>query len=247
METARDEHRKELLDKLYRNYAMGGGRMASLRGRWRYWRKRWLWSVAITGSVALKRLLDICGSLAGLVLLSPVFAATALAIRLEDPGPVFYAQKRVGRDGEPFMMYKFRSMVVDADKLVEKLRDENEAGDVLFKMRDDPRVTRVGRIIRKLSVDELPQFYNVLRGDMSLVGPRPPIPGEVAEYTQADRLRLGAKPGITCLWQIGGRSELDFSQQVALDVEYIESRSLWRDIVILLKTIPAVLAGKGAY
>lgn len=144
-------------------------------------------------------------------------------------------------------MWKFRSMVVDADKLKDALETQNEAKDVTFKIRRDPRITRVGRVIRKLSIDELPQFYNVFRGDMSLVGPRPPVPREVARYSLDDRVRLEVKPGITCLWQIGGRADLDFRQQVELDKRYIESQTFWSDIKILLLTIPAVLSGRGAY
>lgn len=236
-----------MLDDLYVRYGLGSGRLSVALARLRYWRKVWLWNLVVGASLALKRLLDIAGALAGLVMLSPVLLATALAVKFEDRGPVFYRQERVGKDGATFGMYKFRSMRVDADRLLDGLKDRNESGGVIFKMRQDPRVTRVGRVIRKLSIDELPQFYNVLRGDMSLVGPRPPVPREVAEYTPEDRRRLAVRPGITCLWQIGGRSELDFHQQVALDVQYIESRSFWMDVLILLKTVPAVLSGRGAY
>jgi len=241
------QQRRAMLDDLYVRYGLGGGRLSGALARLRYWRKVWLWSLVVGASLALKRLLDVAGALAGLAMLSPVLLATALAVKIEDRGPVFYRQVRVGKDGATFGMYKFRSMRVDADRLLDGLKDRNESGGVIFKMRQDPRVTRVGRIIRKLSIDELPQFYNVLRGDMSLVGPRPPVPREVAEYGPADRRRLGVRPGITCLWQIGGRSELDFRQQVALDVQYIESRSFGMDLLILLKTVPAVLSGRGAY
>jgi lipopolysaccharide/colanic/teichoic acid biosynthesis glycosyltransferase len=144
-------------------------------------------------------------------------------------------------------MYKFRTMRTDAEKLKEQLIKHNEAGGVIFKMKRDPRITRVGRILRKLSLDELPQVINVVRGEMSIVGPRPPVPSEVAEYTPADRRRLEARPGLTCLWQVSGRSDIPFERQVSLDVEYIETRSLWQDLVILARTVPAVLLGKGAY
>ena len=241
-----NERRRELLDRLHGRYAAGGA-LATRRARLRYLRKKWLWLGVVGMSRFLKRGLDVLGGLCGVLIFSPIFAATALAIKLEDGGAVFFIQRRVGRDGVAFDMVKFRSMRMDAEAMKDELQEGNEAGDVLFKMREDPRVTRVGRVIRKLSVDELPQFWNVLVGDMSLVGPRPPVPREVAEYAPADRRRLAVRPGITCLWQIGGRSELDFSQQVELDVQYIESRSLWMDVVILLKTVPAVLAGRGAY
>lgn len=144
-------------------------------------------------------------------------------------------------------MYKFRSMLVGADKMKDNLLENNESGGVIFKMKRDPRITRVGRIIRKLSIDELPQLYNVLKGDMSLVGPRPPVPREVAEYQLSDRRRLEIIPGLTCLWQVSGRSDINFEGQVTLDVQYLESQSLKGDIMLLLKTIPAVLSGRGAY
>jgi lipopolysaccharide/colanic/teichoic acid biosynthesis glycosyltransferase len=144
-------------------------------------------------------------------------------------------------------MYKFRSMIVNADKMKDTLLDQNESGGVIFKMKRDPRITRVGRVIRKLSIDELPQLLNVLKGDMSLVGPRPPVPREVAEYELSDRRRLDMVPGLTCLWQVAGRSDIDFEGQVRLDVQYLESQSLKGDIILLLKTIPAVLSGRGAY
>jgi lipopolysaccharide/colanic/teichoic acid biosynthesis glycosyltransferase len=155
----------------------------------------------------------------------------------------------VGAGGRLFGMWKFRSMVVNADQIKDQLLAENQHGNagVTFKMKNDPRVTKVGKWIRKLSIDEFPQFYNVLRGDMSLVGPRPPLPREVAEYQASHLRRLRVKPGITCLWQIGGRSEIDFEGQVRLDLEYIRSSSVFFDIAILLKTLPAVIFGKGAY
>ena len=195
----------------------------------------------------LKRGIDIIGSLFGLILLSPVFALTALAIKVEDRGPVFFASDRAGKWGKRFKMYKFRSMILEADQLKEDLLDQNETGGVIFKMKHDPRITRVGRLIRKLSIDELPQLYNVLRGDMSLVGPRPHPPKEVELYTLTDRRRLDATPGLTCFWQVSGRSDINFETQVRLDVQYIESQSLWGDLKLLLKTIPAVLTGRGAY
>ncbi len=191
--------------------------------------------------------MDIVGSAAGLVILSPVFGTTALLIKLEDRGPIFFGQTRVGKWGHIFKMYKFRSMVVGADKMKDTLLEQNESGGVIFKMKRDPRITRVGRVIRKLSIDELPQLFNVLKGDMSLVGPRPPVPREVAEYDLSDRRRLEIIPGLTCLWQVSGRSDINFEGQVRLDVQYLESQSLRGDIILLLKTIPAVLSGRGAY
>ena len=202
----------------------------------------------IGGSKILKRLLDIVASACGLIALSPVFLFTALMIKLEDRGPLFFKQTRIGLRGRTFGMWKFRSMVVNADALKDKLLAQNEMqGGVTFKMKDDPRITRTGKWIRKYSVDELPQLLNVLQGDMSLVGPRPPVPREVAEYTVEDRQRLLAKPGLTCFWQVGGRSEIDFAGQVRLDIAYIRSESVWLDLKLLLQTVPAVLFGKGAY
>lgn len=222
-----------------------GGR---LRLRLRLWSKLFLWKTIVFLAYGLKRLLDIAGASAALVLASPLFLLTALAIKLEDGGPVFFKQQRVGFRGKLFPMWKFRSMVTDAEKLKAELAAQNEMkGGVIFKMKDDPRITRVGRFIRKYSIDELPQFWNVLAGQMSLVGPRPPVPREVVEYTAEDRQRLLAKPGITCLWQVSGRSEIDFSGQVKLDLEYIRSSNVWTDIKLLFLTIPAVLLGKGAY
>jgi exopolysaccharide biosynthesis polyprenyl glycosylphosphotransferase len=224
-------------------------------GRWPRWRKQLrlkcgmlAWQLVILSTLAFKRLLDIVVALAAVVLLAPLLLLTILAIKLEDPGPALFVQRRVGQGGRVFPMYKFRSMVVNAEALKAALAQANESGaGVLFKMRNDPRVTRVGRIIRKLSIDELPQIFNVLRGDMSIVGPRPALPREVEQYSQEERVRLGIKPGITCLWQIGGRSDIDFHGQVRLDLQYIRSQSLWQDLQIILKTIPVVLLGKGAY
>ncbi|SKA79052.1 sugar transferase [Desulfobaculum bizertense] len=241
-----DEERRKELDALYGQYARGG-RFAAYRARLRKWRKQSLWRATVWSTLALKRVLDILGAAAGLTVLSPVLLGTAFGIWFEDQGPIFFRQERVGKRGTLFGMYKFRSMVTDADRVLEEIREKNEAGDVLFKMKDDPRITKIGRVIRKFSIDELPQFINVLWGDMSLVGPRPALPSEVEQYAQKERVRLIVKPGITCLWQIGGRSNLDFQQQVELDRTYIESQSFWGDIKILLKTVPAVLTGKGAY
>ena len=206
------------------------------------------WNLTIQLSFFVKRAIDIIASLILIVLLSPVFLMTSIAIYIEDKGAVFYAQSRVGKNGKHFKMLKFRSMIIDAEKKKESLLAQNESGDgVIFKMKNDPRITKIGRFIRKFSIDELPQLINVLRGDMSLVGPRPPLPREVAEYTLEDRKRLHIIPGITCIWQVSGRSEIPFKQQVELDTKYIKSQSLIMDIKLLLKTIPAVLLGKGGY
>ncbi|MFO7160625.1 MAG: exopolysaccharide biosynthesis polyprenyl glycosylphosphotransferase [[Clostridium] cellulosi] len=196
---------------------------------------------------AVKRFFDVVLSVLALVVLSPLFLITAIAIKLDSEGEVFYSQLRVGKDGKLFKMYKFRSMCVDADKQLDKLKDLNEKDGPVFKIANDPRVTRVGRIIRKRSIDELPQLINIIKGDMSIVGPRPPLPNEVAQYTPYQMQRLSVKPGLTCYWQISGRSDISFDEWVELDCKYIRESSVWTDIKIILKTIPAVLTGRGAY
>ena len=223
----------------------------TLPGRWWLsfhvqWR-RWLWRWLLYGSSVAKRASDIFASAAALALLGPLFALIALFIKIEDGGPVIFVQTRVGKFGREFRMYKFRSMCREAEARLQELLVKNHHKEgVTFKIKDDPRLTRTGKWLRRFSFDELPQFFNVLRGDMSLVGPRPPLPREVALYSLADRRRLAAKPGITCFWQISGRSEIDFSGQVKLDVNYIESQKFLVDAKILIKTVPAVLSGKGA-
>ena len=229
-------------------------RYAALQSPWGRWKlnaytkaKRLSWRYVVSSAQGFKRLVDILVSAVALLMLAPVFALVALLIKLEDNGPVFFAQRRVGKWGREFKMYKFRSMCVDAEQRLQALLQKNQhSTGVTFKAKDDPRVTRIGRWLRKFSIDEFPQFYNVLIGDMSLVGPRPPVPREVAMYSPADRRRLEAKPGLTCFWQVSGRSEIDFPEQVQLDVQYIESQSFWLDVKILLKTVPAVLLGRGA-
>ena len=221
-------------------------------GRWRLngyvWLKRLSWRWLISGTLWAKRLLDLTAGLMLLVLFGPLFLLIALLIKLEEGGPVFFVQTRVGKAGRHFRMWKFRSMYMEAEHRLKDLIGHNQHSDgVTFKMKDDPRITRVGRLLRRSSMDELPQLFNVLMGVMSLVGPRPPVPREVALYSPAERRRLAVAPGITCLWQIGGRSEIDFSGQVQLDVQYIESQSFWGDVKILLKTVPAVMSGRGAY
>lgn len=224
------------------------------RRRARWWlglrvalvRRYWAWR--IPADEFLKRAFDIGFSATVLVLISPLLAALALLIKLEDRGPVVFRQTRVGRHGQEFIMFKFRSMRPDAEQRLRELlaRNQHKTG-VTFKLKDDPRVTRIGRWLRKFSLDELPQFYNVLIGDMSVVGPRPPVPREVELYTLADRRRLAVQPGITCIWQISGRAQIDFHGQVELDVRYIESRGFWNDLRIISKTLPAVVSGTGAY
>jgi len=201
----------------------------------------------VNGSAVLKRAFDVVVSFILLILLSPLFAVIALLVKLEDGGPVFFAQTRVGQFGQEYKMYKIRSMCLDAEQRLKDLLAKNQHQEgVTFKLKDDPRITRAGKWLRKFSCDELPQLYNVLIGDMSLVGPRPPVPREVAKYSLAQRRRLAIRPGITCIWQISGRSEIDFSGQVKLDVDYIETQSFWVDLKILTKTVPAVISGRGA-
>jgi lipopolysaccharide/colanic/teichoic acid biosynthesis glycosyltransferase len=220
-------------------------------GRWLIWLQfkwdRLYWHCLIAGAECAKRTLDITASFLALVVLGPLLLLVALLIKLEDGGAVLFTQTRVGQFGREFKMFKFRSMCLNAEERLAALLARNQHSDgVTFKIVDDPRITRIGKWLRKFSLDELPQLYNVLIGDMSLVGPRPPVPREVALYTLADRRRLLIKPGITCFWQISGRSEIDFSGQVLLDVKYIETHSFWVDIKILAKTVPAVLSAKGA-
>lgn len=198
-------------------------------------------------AMAVKRLLDMTLGLAALILLSPVFALIALLIVVNSPGPVIFRQRRVGRGGRTFAMYKFRSMQHDAEQHLHRLLPLNEADGPVFKLRQDPRVTRMGRFLRSWSLDELPQLFNVLRGEMSLVGPRPPLPQEVAQYGPRELRRLQVKPGMTCLWQIRGRSDVSFDEWITLDLEYISNWSIWLDLSVLLHTIPAVLSRRGAY
>lgn len=194
-----------------------------------------------------KRVFDVVASLMAIILLSPVLAIVAIAVKAHDGGPVLYVSERVGKGGKPFKFYKFRSMCVDADKYVDELQSENETGGPTFKITNDPRVTKIGRFIRKTSLDELPQFFNILKGDMSFVGPRPPIPREVEQYDEAAMKRLDIVGGLTCYWQVMGRSSIEFDGMVSLDLKYIEERSFLTDLKILFMTVPAVLKGDGAY
>lgn len=246
MPDQRLQSRLDLLEVLYQRYGAIDGNSSAIRMR--YLRKKYLWKFVIGGANAVKRLLDILVSLTMLLCLGPFLLAVAAAIKLTDRGPVFFWQSRVGQWGTEFPFPKFRSMVTNAEALKDKLLASNDhKNGVTFKMKSDPRVTWIGRIIRKTSIDELPQLWCVLKGDMSLVGPRPPVPREVALYSLRDRRRLDVKPGLTCIWQVSGRGDIPFDQQVELDVRYIESQSLWLDLVLLLKTAPAILIGKGAY
>ncbi|AKE92730.1 polyprenyl glycosylphosphotransferase [Rhodococcus sp. WB1] len=194
-----------------------------------------------------KRAFDLLFSLAALLLLAPVFVLVAIAIKIDSKGSVFYRSERIGLDGEPFGMIKFRSMVTDADKQVATLLDRNEGAGLLFKMREDPRITRVGRIIRRYSIDELPQFINVVRREMSVVGPRPPLRREVENYDGRVKRRLLVRPGVTGLWQVSGRSDLSWDESVRLDLSYVENWSMVTDVLIIGKTIKAVVASDGAY
>ena len=195
-----------------------------------------------------KRTFDIIGSLLLLILTSPIVLIAAIAIKHEDGGPVFYKQRRVGRKGKVFECYKLRSMVVNADEIKAKmLADKNESDGVLFKMKDDPRITKCGKFHRRYSIDEIPQFYNVLRGDMSLVGPRPALENEVAAYESHVRRRLDVRPGVTGLWQVSGRSDLSWEDTVRLDLYYVDNWSILQDVSILAKTFGAVFTSSGAY
>lgn len=206
-----------------------------------------------------KRLTDIVGSGLAIAFFSPVLLIVGLLIKFTDWGPVLFWQRRIGLHGREFWFPKFRSMMPNADRLVRMLTSRNQHAqttepdrngkchDVTFKMKDDPRITWIGRILRKLSLDELPQLWCVLKGDMSLVGPRPPLPSEVTRYSPHDRRRLEITPGLTCIWQVSGRGDVPFPEQVAMDIQYIEQQSFWLDLKLMLLTIPAVLKGRGAY
>ena len=195
----------------------------------------------------LKRSFDIIASVIGLVVLSPVFLAVAIAIKCDDGGPVFYDQIRIGKNGKKFKMYKFRSMRVNAEDEIEKLQEHSEVDGAMFKMKNDPRVTRVGKFIRKTSIDEFPQLLNVLLGQMSIVGPRPPLPREVADYTQYDKQRLYVKPGCTGLWQVTARNSVGFQEMVNIDLDYIQRRSIWLDLKIMFKTVKVIFVPNEAY
>jgi len=196
----------------------------------------------------VKRVMDFVLALIGLIIISPLFLIISLLIKIEDPkGHVFFYQTRIGKDEKPFRMYKFRSMVSNAEELLEELLEQNEINGAMFKMKEDPRVTRIGKLIRKTSIDELPQLWNVIRGDMSLVGPRPALPREVDQYSSYDKLRLQVIPGCTGLWQVSGRNDLSFYQMVELDLKYIKDQNLKNDLKILLKTLRLLFGSKNAF
>jgi lipopolysaccharide/colanic/teichoic acid biosynthesis glycosyltransferase len=233
-----------LIEKLYEKYGHENQRRRKLT----FFRKKYGWLLVVEATKLLKRGVDLFVAASMLFLLSPLLLSTALIIKFQDGGPILYISRRVGKWGKEFDFPKFRSMVLNADKIKGQLIDQNDhGGSVTFKMKNDPRTTSFGRFIRKFSIDELPQLWCVLKGEMSLVGPRPPLPEEVALYSMEDRRRLDTTPGLTCFWQVRGRGEIPFDQQVKLDLQYIESQSLFVDLWILLKTIPAVLLGKGAF
>ncbi len=240
--TMADEHKVEEMLQRYRN--------GNFQSRFALWRLQWrmvMWSLHIQANRYLKRLLDLLILLFAIPIVLPVGLLTALAIRLDSPGPIIFRQTRVGKWGRHFTCYKFRSMYIDAEERKEALWGKNQADGPIFKMRNDPRVTKMGRIIRKTSIDELPQLLNILKGDMTFVGPRPPLPSEVSEYAYEQRRRLDVVPGLTGLQQVSGRSDLPFERWVELDLKYIGQQNVRNDILILLKTIPTVLFGKGAY
>ncbi len=239
-------HRVALMEELYERYGRVSG--SNFVRSARFWRKKYAWAFVVGGAQLLKRAIDVAASVILILCLLPLFLIIASIIKLTDRGPALFWQIRVGRWGREFPFPKFRSMVSNAEALKDELLEQNDHGDgITFKMKKDPRVTWIGKIIRRGSIDELPQLWCVLKGDMSLVGPRPPVPREVALYTLSDRRRLDAVPGLTCIWQVSGRGDIPFDQQVQLDVDYIESQSFWLDIKLLLQTLPAVLLGKGAY
>ncbi|MEW4209503.1 sugar transferase [Priestia megaterium] len=200
------------------------------------------------GYLLAKRCIDIAGATVGLLVLFVVFFIVGLLIKLEDPsGSIFFSQKRVGKNGKEFNMYKFRSMISDAEAKLAELLEQNEATGAMFKMKNDPRVTKIGRFIRKTSIDELPQLFNVLKGDMSLVGPRPPLVREVSEYNEYQKQRLLVTPGCTGLWQVSGRSNVGFEEMVELDLTYMTTRSLKTDITIICRTVFLLFGSKNAY
>ncbi|MEG6532050.1 sugar transferase [Caldibacillus thermoamylovorans] len=200
------------------------------------------------GYLVSKRIIDIVCATIGLILLSPLFLIVTLLIKLEDKkGPVIFKQIRVGKDGKEFYMYKFRSMVANAEELKAQLMEKNEATGPVFKMKNDPRVTKIGKFIRKTSIDELPQLINVLKGEMSLVGPRPALPSEVSQYTSYEMQRLSVAPGLTCYWQVSGRSTIGFDEWVELDLKYISERSIYLDLKLIIKTVLVLFGSKDAY
>jgi exopolysaccharide biosynthesis polyprenyl glycosylphosphotransferase len=194
----------------------------------------------------IKRTLDILGSFFGIVILSPLMIIIAILIKIGSPGPVIFSQDRIGQNGKTFKMYKFRSMVQNAEELLNKLKDKNEMSGPMFKIKDDPRITKIGKFIRKTSIDELPQLFNVLKGDMSLVGPRPSLPREVDQFSDYHKQRLIAKPGLTCYWQVMGRNNIGFDEWMELDLKYIKERNTWIDIKLIFKTFFVLFGDENA-
>ena len=195
----------------------------------------------------IKRFMDVLLSAAALLVLSPVFLITAVVIKCEDRGPVFFVQQRAGKDMKPFSIYKFRSMYVNADEKMAEMMKHNEQTGHAFKIKDDPRITRAGKVIRRFSIDELPQLINIIKGDMSIVGPRPILTFQMEECSPYERQRLVVRPGLTCYWQIGGRADVTWEEWVELDLDYIEDMGLWTDFKMIARTVPVVFRGDGAY
>jgi len=238
--TSQLSERDAMIEQISRRYANDQ--------RFKFWFKTNAWSWVVQSSKVFKRIIDIVVSVLMLIMLAPLFVVVGLCIKSVDRGPILFWQTRVGLWGEEFPFPQFRSMVTNAETLKKTLLAKNDhEKSVTFKMKKDPRVTWIGRIIRKLSIDELPQLWCVLIGHMSLVGPRPSLPQEVVQYTLSERRRLDIIPGLTCFWQVNGRGDIPFDQQVQLDVKYIESQSFWLDVKLLFQTIPAVIFGRGAY
>ncbi|AWI06394.1 sugar transferase [Clostridium drakei] len=196
--------------------------------------------------IVVKRLIDILASLLGILCLSPLMIIVAVLIKIDSKGLIIFSQERVGRNGQIFKMYKFRSMVANAEEMLDKLKDKNEMSGPMFKIKEDPRITKIGKTIRKTSIDELPQLFNVLKGDMSLVGPRPNLPNEVAEFSPYHRKKLLVKPGLTCYWQVMGRNEIGFEEWMELDIKYLKERNLWIDIKLIIKTFFVLFGDKNA-
>jgi len=194
----------------------------------------------------IKRIIDILGSFFGIIILSPLMIIISVLIKIGSPGPVIFSQDRIGQNGKRFKMYKFRSMVQNAEELLNKLKDKNEMSGPMFKMKDDPRITKIGKFIRKTSIDELPQLFNVLKGDMSLVGPRPSLPREVDQFSDYHKQRLIAKPGLTCYWQVMGRNNIGFDEWMELDLKYIKERNTWIDIKLIFKTFFVLFGDENA-
>ena len=195
----------------------------------------------------IKRAMDVLLSAAALIVLSPVFLVTAAAVKYEDRGPVFFVQQRAGKDMKPFSMYKFRSMYVNADEKLHEMMKDNEQTGHAFKIKNDPRITRTGKVIRRFSIDELPQLINIIKGDMSIVGPRPILMFQMEACSEYEKQRLVVQPGLTCYWQVGGRANIKWEEWVELDLDYIEDMSLWTDIKMIVRTVPAVFDSDGAY